>query len=77
MGLLDQVLVTALKDELTKYYGMIAMLQEQFNRSKQYDSAEQITLMKVMLWLVEPMHRLRSSSMAEHSLRSIPDTERW
>lgn len=31
----------------------------QLNRSKQYDSAEQITLMKVMLWIVEPMHRLQ------------------
>lgn len=59
MGLLGQGLVTALKDELTKYYGMIAMLQEQLNRSQQYDSAEQITLMKVMLWIVEPMHRLQ------------------
>lgn len=29
LGLLGQGLVTALKDELTKYYGMIAMLQEQ------------------------------------------------
>lgn len=29
LGLLGQGLVTALKNELTKYYGMVAMLQEQ------------------------------------------------
>lgn len=29
LGLLGQGLVTALKHELTKYYGMVAMLQEQ------------------------------------------------
>lgn len=33
LGLLGQGLVTALKDELTKYYGMIAMLQEQVRRT--------------------------------------------
>lgn len=29
LGLLGQGLVTALKNELTKYYGMVAMIQEQ------------------------------------------------
>lgn len=36
LGLLGQGLVTALKQELTKYYGMVAMLQEQVSLDQIY-----------------------------------------
>lgn len=61
LGLLGQGFVTALKSELTEYYGMVAMLQEQLQQKKKSlactDGAN-ITLMKVMLWAAEPLNRL-------------------
>lgn len=63
LGLLGQGLITALKCELTEYYGMVAMLQEQFQQQKKSalidgNNGESITLMKIMLWAAEPLNRL-------------------
>lgn len=66
LGLLGQGLVTALKKELTQYYGMVSVLQEQLNRQRNCtldtwnkNKGEQLTLMKMMLWAAEPLHRLQ------------------
>lgn len=66
LGLLGQGLVTALKDELTLYYGMVAMLQEQFNRQRlpENDAAgdgvrEKLTLRKIEIWIREPCIRFQ------------------
>lgn len=60
LGLLGQGLVTALKHELTKYYGMVAMLQEQHNRySRSAHNTERLTLLQIEMLIVEPRERLQ------------------
>lgn len=62
LGLLGQGLVTALKAELTQYYGMVASLQEQVNRQRRsWDAiaSDQVSLFKLMLWAAEPLFRLQ------------------
>jgi gamma-tubulin complex component 3 len=66
-GLLGQGLVSAYQKELTQYYGMVAMLQTQLNRQKSQsihewslDQNESLTLLKVMLWVTEPMTRMQT-----------------
>lgn len=62
LGLLGQGLVTALKAELTQYYGMVASLQEQVNRHRRsWDASgsDQVSLLKLMLWAAEPLFRLQ------------------
>lgn len=68
IGLLGQGLVTALKHELTLYYGMVAMLQEQLNRHQKANnngigdgiaSGEKLTLRKIEIWIREPCIRLQ------------------
>lgn len=62
LGLLGQGLVTVFKAELTQYYGLVAMLQDQLNRQTKMlatgDHSDHISLMKVMLWAAEPLNRL-------------------
>lgn len=66
LGLLGQGLITSLQKELTQYYGMVALLQEQLNRERQnnfnvesFNQKEKLTLLKVMVWSTEPIHRLK------------------
>jgi gamma-tubulin complex component 3 len=63
-GLLGQGLVSAYQKELTQYYGMVAMLQTQLNRQKSESvhewTAESLSLLKVMLWVTEPMYRMQT-----------------
>ncbi|XP_037931908.1 gamma-tubulin complex component 3-like [Teleopsis dalmanni] len=63
---MGQGFISALKNELTKYYGMIAMLQEQLNQQRTsyqkncYENVnESLTLTKLMVWAAEPLHRLK------------------
>lgn len=69
LGLLGQALMTALKSELTQYYGMVATLQEQLNRHRRNwndggndgdgGGGENISLLKLMMWVAEPLHRFQ------------------
>ena len=68
LGLMGQGFVSALKNELTKYYGMVAMLQEQLNKQRQNEAfatfstatrPERLTLMKILVWSVAPLQRLQ------------------
>ncbi|XP_023302267.2 gamma-tubulin complex component 3 [Lucilia cuprina] len=75
LGLMGQGFVSALKTELTKYYGMVAMLQEQLNKQRQGETfalfncpsrPERLTLMKILVWSVDPLQRLQLlASIAE------------
>lgn len=65
-GLFGQGLVTAIRHELTQYYGMVACLQEQVNRSLEAKEAamggskgDRVTLMKLMLWSIQPLARFQ------------------
>lgn len=59
LGLLGQGLITALKLELTKYYGMVAMLQEQLNRhNSSMNNRERLSLIQIEMLLCEPSQRL-------------------
>lgn len=66
LGLVGQGLVTAMRNELTAYYGMVAMLQEQLNRHRyslthrgKLNAGEKLTLHKIELWIREPSIRLQ------------------
>lgn len=66
LGLVGQGLMTAMRNELTLYYGMVAMLQEQLNRYRhslnhrgKLNAGEKLTLHKIELWIREPSIRLQ------------------
>lgn len=68
LGLMGQGFISALKTELTKYYGMVAMLQEQLNKQRKAEKqewvssivpVEKVTLMKILVWSVNPLQRLQ------------------
>uniref|UniRef100_A0A1A9W8N5 Gamma-tubulin complex component n=1 Tax=Glossina brevipalpis TaxID=37001 RepID=A0A1A9W8N5_9MUSC len=67
LGLMGQGFVSALKNELTKYYGMVAMLQEQLHKQRQAEmfnyyshiKPDRLSLMKILVWSVEPLKRLQ------------------
>lgn len=62
IGLLGQGLMSELKNELTNYYGMVAMLQEKLNRQRKEileNNSEKLTLMRIMCFAAEPLHRLQ------------------
>ncbi|XP_075156801.1 gamma-tubulin complex component 3 [Haematobia irritans] len=76
LGLMGQGFISALRNELTKYYGMVALLQEQLNKQKQSEKSnlhnsgtprtERLTLMKILVWSVDPLQRLQLlASIAE------------
>ncbi|XP_013112399.1 gamma-tubulin complex component 3 [Stomoxys calcitrans] len=76
LGLMGQGFISALRNELTKYYGMVALLQEQLNKQKQVEKTnvfnsttirpERLTLMKILVWSVDPLQRLQLlASIAE------------
>lgn len=68
-GLLGQGLISALNRELTQYYGMVALLKEQLDRQRQFESepSEKLTLQKIVSWAAEPLERL-------HWLATIAET---
>ncbi|XP_067642167.1 gamma-tubulin complex component 3 isoform X2 [Eurosta solidaginis] len=72
LGLMGQGFVSALKNELTRYYGMVATLQEQLNRQRDLEHNtiikanaivpmrhERLTLMKILVWSVDALKRLQ------------------
>uniref|UniRef100_A0A2M4AGC2 Putative gamma-tubulin complex dgrip91/spc98 component n=1 Tax=Anopheles triannulatus TaxID=58253 RepID=A0A2M4AGC2_9DIPT len=63
-GSFGQGYITALLKELTNYYGLIANLQEALN-----SRSERMSLMRVMVWLVEPMERLQWLSVISEACR--------
>lgn len=75
LGLMGQGFISALRTELTKYYGMVALLQEQLNKQKLSEKStvynltsrpERLTLMKILVWSVDPLQRLQLlASIAE------------
>lgn len=67
-GLMGQGFISALKNELTKYYGMVALLQEQLNRQRQSElqnyqtdrnGTVKLSLMKILVWSVDALQRLQ------------------
>lgn len=62
-GLVGQGLVSAMRLELTQYYGLVAMMQEQLNRHRDsynpMDQSERLTLHKIEVWIREPCIRLQ------------------
>lgn len=62
IGLLGQGLMSELKNELTNYYGMVAMLQEKLNKQRKEiieNNSEKLTLLRIMCFAAEPLHRLQ------------------
>lgn len=65
LGLMGQGFVSALQNELTTYYGMVAILQDHYNRQRKlslYDwkqCPDKLTLIKLLVWSGEPLHRLQ------------------
>ncbi|XP_053948328.1 gamma-tubulin complex component 3 isoform X1 [Anastrepha ludens] len=72
LGLMGQGFISALKNELTRYYGMVATLQEQLNRQRDFEHntilkgnsivpmrQERLTLMKILVWSVDALKRLK------------------
>lgn len=65
LGLVGQGLVTALRQELTQYYGMVAMLQEQLNQHRHAVASGHesicgpLTMLKLEVWIREPSVRLQ------------------
>uniref|UniRef100_A0A182J0B6 Uncharacterized protein n=1 Tax=Anopheles atroparvus TaxID=41427 RepID=A0A182J0B6_ANOAO len=72
MGNFGQGYITALQKELTNYYGLIANLQEHLDRQRQTgESTDRMTLMRTMVWLLEPMERLQWLSVISESCREV------
>lgn len=65
LGLMGQGFVSAIQNELTIYYGMIAILQDHYNRQRKLSlndwkqCPEKLTLVKLLVWSGEPLHRLQ------------------
>lgn len=65
LGLMGQGFVSALQNELTTYYGIVAILQDHYNRQRKLSlhdwkqCPEKLTLVKLLVWLGEPLHRLQ------------------
>uniref|UniRef100_A0A1A9WEJ3 Gamma-tubulin complex component n=1 Tax=Glossina brevipalpis TaxID=37001 RepID=A0A1A9WEJ3_9MUSC len=67
LGLMGQGFVSALKNQLTKYYGMVVMLQDQLNKQRQTEmfnyyshiKPERLSLMKILVWSVDALKRLQ------------------
>ncbi|KFB46075.1 AGAP003865-PA-like protein [Anopheles sinensis] len=72
MGNFGQGYITALQKELTNYYGLIANLQEHLDRQRQTgDSTDRMTLMRTMVWLLEPMERLQWLAVISEACREV------
>uniref|UniRef100_A0A182KBQ7 Gamma-tubulin complex component n=1 Tax=Anopheles christyi TaxID=43041 RepID=A0A182KBQ7_9DIPT len=72
MGNFGQGYITALQKELTNYYGLIANLQENLDRQRQAgDGAERMTLVRTLVWLVEPMERLQWLALISEACREV------
>ncbi|XP_053681379.1 gamma-tubulin complex component 3 [Anopheles nili] len=72
MGNFGQGYITALQKELTNYYGLIANLQEYLDRQRQSgDNTERMTLIRTMVWLVEPMERLQWLAVISEACREV------
>lgn len=65
LGLMGQGFVSALQNELTSFYGIVAVLQDHYNRQRKLslhdwkECPEKLTLIKLMVWSGEPLQRLQ------------------
>ncbi|KAJ3043517.1 Gamma-tubulin complex component 3 [Rhizophlyctis rosea] len=64
-GLVGQSFCSALSQELTDYYRLIAVLEAQIAREQQAGSfaAKGLSLKRLHVWTMEPLHRLRMMSV--------------
>lgn len=71
-GNFGQGYIAALQKELTQYYGMLAILQEDLNRQRRERSTgDRLTLKKLRLWLAGPMERLQWLALISESCKEL------
>ncbi|XP_058834905.1 gamma-tubulin complex component 3 [Topomyia yanbarensis] len=75
-GNFGQGYISALQRELTQYYGMLAILQENLNRQRREGMSsavvgERLTLRKLRLWLAGPMERLQWLALISDSCKEL------
>lgn len=71
-GNFGQGYIAALQKELTQYYGMLAILQEDLNRQRrERTSSDRLTLKKLRLWLAGPMERLQWLALISESCKEL------
>ncbi|XP_055585981.1 gamma-tubulin complex component 3 [Uranotaenia lowii] len=75
-GNFGQGYISALQKELTQYYGMLAILQEDLNRQRRertttLTGGDRLTLMKLRLWLSGPMERLQWLALISESCKEL------
>ncbi|XP_058445425.1 gamma-tubulin complex component 3 [Malaya genurostris] len=74
-GNFGQGYISALQQELTQYYGMLAILQEDLNRQRREGlssvGGERLTLMKLRLWLAGPMERFQWLAQISDSCKDL------
>lgn len=67
IGLIGQSLIATLRDELTHYYKMVAILQAQLKKQGCDDTTD-LTLRRIVVWVAEPQRHLDwLAHIAEHS----------
>ncbi|XP_055531465.1 gamma-tubulin complex component 3 [Wyeomyia smithii] len=70
-GNFGQGYMSALQRELTQYYGMLAILQEDLNRQRRESDGDRLTLKKLRLWLAGPMERLQWLALISDSCKEL------
>lgn len=74
-GNFGQGYIAALQRELTQYYGMLAMLQEDLNRQQKertgMTGGDRLTLKKLRLWLASPIERLQWLALISESCKEL------
>ncbi|XP_062538954.1 gamma-tubulin complex component 3 [Armigeres subalbatus] len=75
-GNFGQGYISALQRELTQYYGMLAILQEDLNRQRKErigltGGGDRLTLKKLRLWLTSPMERLQWLAQISESCKEL------
>ncbi|XP_055616916.1 gamma-tubulin complex component 3 [Toxorhynchites rutilus septentrionalis] len=74
-GNFGQGYIAALQRELTQYYGMLAILQEDLNRQRRERAGmlggDRLTLKKLRLWLAGPMERLQWLALISESCKEL------
>lgn len=58
-GLTSQSVVSAMEDELTDYYRMIALMETQLSKENQPDPTSGLTLRRILVWMQDPLYRLK------------------
>ncbi|XP_076030777.1 gamma-tubulin complex component 3 homolog isoform X2 [Oratosquilla oratoria] len=73
-GLVNQSLVMALREDLTEYCRLIAVLEAQVHEGKDSPFGDErggLTLRKLLLWTLEPRFRLQGMALLTHSAREV------